>query len=723
MAYTGRVFALLLLSCAPTTPASGGWRSVGLSSVWPNEAGEPIPVPAALSSFTELSNPSSYGWSGVAGGRAEQGSFGVGNGRVFGLVGLDNPVNTLTNAMGSGYQAEAGFFGDSAFMLDQTVTEAQVQRPRETAVVRTLELAGDVTLSTTSFATPGADTLVRLVTTWSGSAAELRWEVARDNSELPSQDGGITQDRGSKRMRMVCETGEIVDDAWVIPVPVGEQTLVCLQQFSSGEFPAPDFEGALAALDASISASGAMLAEAVRLDLPDPKVSDLYEGMLMTEWVQTTEHHLVSPMSRYTRGWLRDAEGPIRLWLRAGLHEQALDTLEAVWLGQLAAGGVNNSFSLDIEPDEIEIPEDPTDYWASAEFMPGREPVEAPSFPVLLHAAATAFTGQTFDEQRMAFLQACLDRQEFDGDVLAFSGDETFRYPMSAAVGDLPEELGWSFNSTVLWRAAAQSLGVSPEGAPVAPFERDEGWAPILSFEGFPLGLPYEDVSLQPTWWPKSSLDPGRLSSHLDEVAEHLLQPDGVLLSRLAGTNAPNIAYTGMVPGYWLQAVASAHRPEEQSAFDALDLVATPSGHFEELHDAQHLPLSLTHDADGLGADVTARYRPWEGGDVVSALFDYLVGIEPNAAEDSVVLSPHVPQGWPGFSARGLRVGQVRFDLAMAAYEEGMVATLEGAGALDVVIEMHGAQPFRQVWVDGVLLGATGSVVAVPVRETMVGVY
>ena len=47
-------------------------------------------------------------------------SVGLGNGRVFGIVGLDSPWNTLTNAVGPGYQRDGGFFGDSeVLLLDQ----------------------------------------------------------------------------------------------------------------------------------------------------------------------------------------------------------------------------------------------------------------------------------------------------------------------------------------------------------------------------------------------------------------------------------------------------------------------------------------------------------------------------------------------------------------------------------------------------------------------------
>lgn len=709
----------LLVGCGPSAPDATTWTPLEAGEPWPDEAGDTIPVPAALAGEDWLADPSAYGRVGLPSGRADAGSFAVGNGRVFGIVGLDDPVNTLTNAIGPGYQADAGFFGDNAFVLDTPVVEARVQRPRGTAIARTWEAGDGVALSVVAFAPPGEDAIVRLVTVDADRAGTLRWSIARADGEPAEAEDGVVQTRGARRTRLSCDVGAVVDDAWEIVFSPGEETFRCVQAFAEGDFPT------VAGWDPADAADAAaeMLAGAATLEVPDPKVADLYEGMLIAEWVQSTPEGLVSPMSRYTSGWLRDTEGPVRLWLRAGLHDRALATLEAVWRAQLASGGVRNSFPLDQDLDAVALPDDPEAWWAAADFMPGREPAEAPSYPILLHAAAAGWTGATWDEQRLAFLDACLDRQAFDQDLLPFSGDETFRYPMATAVGALPEELGWSANSTFLWRAAATALGRDPEGAPATPYWTGAYWAPIVAFEGGTVGEPYEDVALQPTWWPGTALDDADVDAHLDAVADTLLRDDGVLLSTYAGDDAPNVGYTGMVPGYWLRAAAARHRPEEADAFAALDLVATPSGHFEELHGRDHRPLALTHAADGLGADTTARYRPWEGGDVVASMLDYLLGAEPDAAAGTLSLAPHLPPGWPAFAARGLRVGDATLDVEVEGYAEGLVVRVAGAETLAVTVELHGERPFSEVWADGVPVDASGDVVRVPARAEVVGAY
>jgi hypothetical protein len=138
-------------------PDPGLWTHTKVGEVWTDEAGEPIPAPDDLEDLEWLANMSHYGQDGLYEGRHASGTFGVGNGIVFGLLGPDSPWNTLTNGIGPGYQRDAGFFGDSAVVVvdggeEMEVEEERVQRPRGTAVVRTLTRSGDVSWSTTDLA-------------------------------------------------------------------------------------------------------------------------------------------------------------------------------------------------------------------------------------------------------------------------------------------------------------------------------------------------------------------------------------------------------------------------------------------------------------------------------------------------------------------------------------------------------------------------------------------
>ncbi len=676
---------LALLAChrapdvAKWTPASG-WAP------WAEDGAEPIPVPDALASLDWLEDPSAWRWADAE-SRAEAGSLGVGNGIVFALVGLDGP-NTLSNAIGPGYDADAGFFSDTSLELARdgvalTSTGSRVERPRGSAVARALVEYGEVTLSTTDVAPPGVAAIVRHVTvTGAGSV---------DGLALTGADGEET--RGGRTLRASCDARE------VHPLAAGEAwSTTCRYAFSADGTFVEDTD-AVDALVASRAATEALLARAAVLGVPDAAVADLYEGMLITALVQTAPSGIVSPMDRYTRGWLRDTEGPARLFLRAGLFEEVDAMLDGTLRAQLAEGTIANSFPLAFE--EPDYPDDPDAFWADAPFMDGREPVEAPSYPVLLQAQLDAFSGGAPDPQRLAWLRACLLRQELGEEGLfPFSGDETFRYPLATALGaGLPEEVGWSANSAILYDAAAATLG--EPGVGTDAWWADGYWAPVARYGDLtPTGAPFEDVALAPIWWGDTG---GRAEENLATTIDALLRDDGVLRSSVSGSDTETPMTTGMVPGFFLQNVARMHRSEEALAFAALGHVATPSGHFEELHGPDGRALDVTHDADGLGADVPARYRPWEGGDVVAALLDYLYGIDPDATDGALALAPHLPPGWPSSAAEGLRLGDARYDLRIDGYTEGQVVTLarDAGDRWATQVTLHGERPFGRVWIDG----------------------
>ncbi|MDP2313049.1 MAG: hypothetical protein Q8P41_09110 [Pseudomonadota bacterium] len=699
---------ILALAACVAPPDVATWAPASGFTAWSAESGDPIAVPDALGSLDWLGEPSAWRWSNAA-SRADAGALGVGNGIVFALVGLDGP-NTLSNAIGPGYDADAdaGFYSDTALALardgvELVATDTRVQRPRGTAVARASIAYGDLTLGTTDVAPPGVASIVRHVTvgnTGTADAAGLTL-VGADSVEV----------RGGRTLRASC-------DARAVPAlaPGAEWSTTCRYAFSrDGSF--VEDTDAVEALAASRDVTGALLARAATLDLPDEKVADLYEGMVITAHVQTSASGLVSPMNRYTRGWLRDTEGPARLYLRAGLFEEVDAMLDGTLRVQVSEGAISNSFPLeaDIPLDDIALPDDPDAFWASVPFMAGREPVEAPSFPILVQAQLDAFSGGAPDAQRLAWLRACLLRQEVgEAGLFPFSGDETFRYPLAAALGEgLPEEVGWSANSAFLYDAAAARLGEPGIGAD--PFWADGYWAPVARYADLaPTDAPFEDVALQPIWWGDTS---ARAEENLATSLAVLLREDGTLRSTLAGTAEDTPMTTGMVPGYLLQNVARVHRDEEALAFAALDLGATPSGHFEELHGPDGRPLDVTHTTDGLGADVPARYRPWEGGDVVAALLDYLYGLEPDAAGAALTLAPHLPPGWPTSAAEGLRMGNTYFDLRLSGYAEGQVLSLarDPGATWRTRIVLHGDHPFARLWIAGEPVAVSGAVVSTEV--------
>lgn len=708
-------------------------------------------MPPALAELDVLGEPVAWGAEGLSDGRASAGSLGLGNGLVFALVGLGEPWSTLSNAVGPGYQASDGFFGDSALGLLQggvplSPEREALQRPRGLSVARTLARAGGLAWSSTDLAVPGEPLIARHLTVWNeGEAAAadlvLRLTLARAEGEDERWDeDGLVQRRGERRLRVRCpEAGWSIPDeaaeALDLAIPALEAgeawSVTCLYVFDENDTSnqSIDFSDALRV---RAEADAALLARAARLQTPEPAVADLLEGLVLTLDAQTAQSGLVSPMSRYTSGWLRDVEGALRLQLALGLYEEARAQLDLPYLSAIRERAINNSFPLDLDLSGVEEPSDPAAFWAEAGFMEGREAAEAPSYPVLHHARYLRQTGDAtpFTQSRLAYLEACVTRQSLSEDgLLPWSGDETWRWPFLLAheVG-LPEETGWSLGSGLLYVAAAEAaveLGADPallEGAARAReaigalyWQEEAGyWSPFLWRETLaPVRAPYEDPATFALWHGVPGLDPEQLLRNLDATRAALLQPDGAL----ASAEAPGafVGTTGMVQPMWLQNLAAVHAEDEEAAWDALNLLLTPSGHVEELHGPDRLPLDLVHQVDGLGADLSARYRPWESGDLGFAVLDYLIGAEVEAGPEGgarVRLSPHLPHGWPALRAEDLPAGDGRYTLVTEQYEQGMVARVERDGAggdwtLDLVL--HGAAPFTALWVDGVRQPDPGS--------------
>jgi len=728
------ILGAFLVGCP--APDIDNWNPTEPSTLWTPHTSTPIPLPPALSDVSGLDDIGGWGQEGLILGRAEAGSFGVGNGRVFGLIGMDDPVNTITGAIGPGYQRpNEGFFGDHAVRLTRAgvplgIEDEVLQRPRRSAVVRTMASSGSLSLTTDDVADPTNDHIIRHITVWNDGPQEaelsLLLTLARAPAEVdPADARGLLQSRGQKELLISCADAAttIGRETMEIAIPTLEPgtswSTTCSLDFSlvGGQHDLVPADPQSIFND-SIALTSIFLDEALRLQTPDPMVDDLLEGLLITIFTQTTDTGLVSPMNRYTKGWLRDIEGPLLLLLATGHHERARTLLDATYQSLAVLGQISNSFELEVDLDLFSEPANPTSFWDSVPFMNGRGKAEAPSYPVLLHRDYVQRTGDDtiLNAGRLAFLEACMLRQEISGDgLLPFSEDETYRYPMSFVIGGLPETIGWSAHSSFVFAPAAEFLveyrgddqlgGLAQqvrEAAVQHYWLEDRGvWASVAAFDSLaPVAAPYEDVSMMPLWVGYHTGDDPTVQDHLDAVQEVLLREDGTALSEAAVAG-----YTGMMPGYLLANAARAHHTMEDTAFNGIYTVATPSGHFEETHARSNEALDLTHVPDGTGSDVTARYRPWEGGDVGTGLLRYLVGDQPLPAEQRLVLAPHIPNDWSGFAVDHLPFGEERYQMEVRNYQEGQVIELTrtGSGSQDWTVDvvLHGMEPFSSLWVNG----------------------
>jgi len=635
------------------------------------------------------------------------GDFGAGNGHVFALSGYACPLNTLHTMVGPDYQQESEFFRDTSVQAavgtePVKVRDGRMFRVRRTAILVSSERADDLHLYTITFAVKGTgrDDPVNRAIIRIAVVVNYTFETIRD-VHLLTEDGTTT--REGRDRTLVALSPDAADPAAVSLgdlAPGEEKTAVYAYVMSVGG------EGEAETI-AALRAAGAdrlledtrdrwfsRLEKAATLESPDPRVDDLLEGMLVTVLTQQTYLGGVSPMSRYTLMWIRDTAGAVRFFARMGLLEEARAMLDYYHLGAVMRGDIGNALDLDYDP---ETPPPEPD-WASLPPFSGRCEGETPSYLPLMAHWYTRASGDTslLVSQTEFFKRALLAQNISQEGLIPFSGDETYRGAMGLALGLAIEHdyVGCckSANSSFLFTASARALADELEAlgntddppvlrekadlvlqaADAYYWRADEMYAPFLD-ESDPanLPIPFEDVSTKPLWTGCLSPDDPRAQTNLENVIAQKGTEDGFLQTPLhpdydnyLELDIHEGVYTGMMPGYYLYNLALTDHPEGEKAFNALELAASPSGNFAEyqVYD-DHSALQVIYEHGGTLGDLTARYRPWEGGISIDAMVYYLTGFEPDAPGGAIKLAPRLPNLWPRMSWTGLRVGDQRFDL------------------------------------------------------------
>ncbi len=121
----------------------------------------------------------------------------------------------------------------------------------------------------------------------------------------------------------------------------------------------------------------------------------------------------------------------------------------------------------------------------------------------------------------------------------------------------------------------------------------------------------------------------------LDAVLRSLINPIRVVPDR------PEAA--GMEPGYLLQALSRAQRPQMHDAARLLTLYGSDTRNMNEYY--HHGPEAMS-----------GKLRPWESGVAGWALAQYLLGAQPDLPAGKLRLQPHLPPGWPGWTSRALEL-------------------------------------------------------------------
>ena len=662
----------------------------------------------------------------------ERGAFALGNGLVFGMTGLARPASTIHGMAGPTYEKGEGFFGDLALGLSGP-GEAAWDDFEEEWVLTSLGAPvlvwrgrrGQLEIDAVDLVPWAPDDIPAdsvLRRTW------LRTILVRNNGSDPVS--GLTLEVRSNRGAPRGEDGmlfELRDDRWLatffdrngavaegsrlslaLPeIAAGGEERLFLAHVAGGPRDSPEQGRNLIRtqstdhlIEQSAETMAAWWSGLTALTTPDPVVNDLVRNLALGLRVQLSSGGATTQMSQYTGTWTRDNVGPLLGLLAIGAHDDAARLLTYYWRAVLDAGGLRNRYPADLD---LSGPPPAEPDWASLPRGTGRTAGEAPSYLPLMYGRYAAWTGDIeLAAAHMGMLRYALDSQQLSPEgLLPWSGDETFRAAMNAAMGlelEYPHhDVTWSPNSSLLFVAGARALaGLAAalddealatelaasaervEQAALAHLRLDDGcWAAyVFREDATPSPGPFEDAALKEIWAGARPGDDPEAAARLACLLKRAGAGPGIIQSPLHPRylNFPLFpfveegVFTGMLPGYTLAALTRAGHPEAEAAFNelrrAVDLAGLPA---EYMVFDDHLPLQIIYNPEGSAlVDYTARYRSWEGGIILDALMGYLVGPTPgDPGTDALELRPHLPNHWPGWSARGLRFAGAWLDVTL----------------------------------------------------------
>ncbi|MFQ5809773.1 MAG: hypothetical protein ACE5JM_09165, partial [Armatimonadota bacterium] len=627
--------------------------------------------------------------------QSDLGSFTIGNGRVFTMLGLMLPVSTLNNTLGPTYQKQSGFLGHDIVGLRINGREAAcpvqtVQRVRRSGVVRTTMRGDEWALETLDFAPPELDAIVRIVGVRNRSDKPFRAEAVIHLQRLIVGSagpptlllrgslrvlGGVVGDGTRVREGHVEITpdgttgGDMGSGAGAIAtIPFGKiapqqgrakirYLVISDNARAEGETLRALEDGGLDLLDRTHAWWQEWHEGATTLRCPDPQVADLLDDAKAVMKTQQAASGGYSPMHLYSSCWVRDSNGPIRYMLRCGKFEDVKRALDYYY----EASARRRSISMN-HPLNIPIGGDtPKVNWRRLPM----ESAEVPSFVVLQHYWYYRHTGDVEPiEAHWQYLKRNVEGQELSPDGrLPFHGDETYRFPGYTIWGASRTEPTnyleldhlFSADSAFEYVAAAESMsemaaalgrrGDAQHFQTLAQRVRQVTervywqpqagfYAPASSqFSTCMYRYPFANINLRPLWVGYSDPESPRAQQNVLNALSYLWRDDGTV------ETTPGFGYTtGMTPGMVLYSLATIDHAAAETALRGVIGAFSPAAEMAEM-------LEPDNRASG-GIWGERRARPWEGGINAEAVLYYLSGFEPDARYMRARLCPRVPFGW-----------------------------------------------------------------------------
>ncbi len=602
---------------------------------------------------------------------ASLGVFGIGNGNVFGLIGLNFPQNMISNIVGPDYEKSENemFFYVWTHLAKQNAHGSEIKatysllyRVRNAPIVVNVEKYDELSVLSVTFAPPSGNTIYRNITVKNDSEKPVKdvYLVAdsRFGNDLARvyQSKYIVQVVNGKRMVVGLDGKTTKTENGQISMPIGElgagqevsAVLTVDIQPEKTKYTHQDTspKRMKALLEKTRDAGEAYLKGGLSVSSSDPHLGDLFENILtLIKTEQSAGTGAVSPMAKYSGSWCRDSFGPVRMLLAAGRFLEVRKILRFYDLATRIRG-FNNRYPINLDLSKAPKKVD----WDKMTPQPGDDP----NLLILQFYYYFRATGdKEFIREHYGFIRRNLTGQKHADFKFPFNGDETYQvYFLMSEMKPLKEyysaESGFEFTAAA--RAVSEMADAIGEAKDAENFTKLADSA-RLKTEGYywddasgmyrsgmrkdtlaPSITPFADINFNPIWINYAPAGDRNLRSNAINSAKKLLTKDGIVRS-----SAKTGTYTGLAPGmmlYNLKAVGLMPQAD-RAYFGLMKKMLSKTGEWAEAYDSQG-------DWVNYGTAPTV-YRPWESGVNAEAILYYITGAEYDARTDTVTIQPHLP--------------------------------------------------------------------------------
>ncbi len=654
----------------------------------------------------------------------ESGAYCIGNGKTFALIGLASPLWSWSNIYGDSYQEpDLGALHMSVTRagVEAWMPQQQIGWVRRSGVVKVHAEGNGLTVETYDFAPvannkedsawdnpPVLVRLVHLTNTSDHSENDLdiqlkiqsAWNV-KPKIKVEDRDLVIDQKAARAKRRTLWRLAafnpryvRVWDNNLHYSVPslkAGGETWAAFFLLSADSNRenvelASDIrqKGALALLNQTYDYYQKWFSQGTEFS-GDSKVADLFDIESTIFKCQQSHSGGFSPLIGYSYTWIRDNNGPIRWFLKTGHPVEARKAMDFFYGVGSSMGSLPNSIRVDY----------PLNYHLKDLSNMHVEHAETPNWIVLQHWWYYLTTGDIdFIRSRWTYLNRCVLGQTNVDNKYFFHRDETYLWCLeSRCFEQVPfpnyylSTYAFATDSSFDLVSAADHLAymgkflemdkdvselkklsqnVRNQAESTYWNEKTGYWAPGQSLLGPLYNSPFANILINPFWcgYARNDLDPLGETPDTTKKAIEAFKNAYPALGREDGfwKTTPTVNFfVGMNPGQLLYAFCKARLPWAEKAYKAVFKTVTPSGEFAEMYDGNYHPWN----PPAWGVGTSGRVRPWEGGLNTESILEFLTGFAPDAGNNRVVFSPHMPEDQKEFSAKKLLVGHSQVSLDM----------------------------------------------------------